>query len=408
MLPQQLNLFQPEQPRTWTITDVNVYLRDLLESDHNLQDLWVQGEISNLSRPRSGHVYFTLKDAKSSLRCVMWRNTAARQETPLREGDAVEAHGNLSVYERSGQYQLYVDYIRPKGAGELYREFLRLKEQLEKEGLFDPEHKQKIPPWPRRIGIVTSATSAAFQDMLNTLRRRYPVVSVLLAPASVQGDNAPPQIVAGLQALNRIPNIDTIILGRGGGSIEDLWAFNDERVARAIYASRIPVISGVGHETDFTIADFVADLRAPTPTAAAELSVPDQDELRGMLQEHVSRLERSMRATLSENRWSVTNLDSRLQGVSPSAFIRTGRQRVDEMQHRLERAGILSVGRERSKVESLSGRLEALNPLAILERGYAILTRENGSHVRGVEDVTSGERLDVRVSDGNFGVVVED
>lgn len=405
---QQLSFFQPEEPCTWTVSDVNSYLRDLLESDHNLQDLWVQGEISNLSRPRSGHVYFTLKDAKSSLRCVMWRNAAARQTTPLREGDAVETHGSLSVYERSGQYQLYVDFIRPKGAGELYREFLRLKEHLEKEGLFASEHKRGIPLWPRRIGIVTSATGAALQDMLNTLRRRYPLVDVLLAPAAVQGDKAPPQIVAGLQALNRIASVDVIILGRGGGSIEDLRAFNDERVARAIFASRIPVISGVGHETDFTIADFVADLRAPTPTAAAELAVPDQEELRGTVRELRARLERSVRATLSEQRWNLTNTESRLGRVSPTAFIRTGRQRLDELGNRLERAGILSLGRGRAQLDNLTGRLQALSPVAILERGYAILTREDGAHIRLVGQVAVGDRLDVRVLDGNFGVVVEE
>lgn len=406
MTAQQMNFFEPEKPRTWSISEVNAYLRELLESDYNLQDLWVQGEISNLSRPRSGHVYFTLKDSKASLRCVMWRNIAAQQKTRIREGDAIEAHGNISVYERSGQYQLYVDFLRPKGAGALHREFLRLKEQLEKEGLFAPEHKQPIPPWPRRIGIVTSATGAALQDMLNTLRRRYPLVEVLLAPASVQGDNAPPQIVDGLQALNQEMDVDLILLGRGGGSIEDLWAFNDERVARAVYHSRIPIISGVGHETDFTIADFAADLRAPTPTAAAELAVPDQAELRGITEEYDARLKRSLQARLSELRWNLASAVSRLERVSPLVFIRNGRQRVDEVRVRLERAGILSLEQRRAKVDHLSGQLRALSPLAILERGYAILAQEDGTHVRRVGQVTPGERLNAHVSDGNFDVLV--
>ena len=404
---QQMSFLQPEQPKTWTISEVNSYLRNLLESDYNLQDLWIQGEISNLSQPRSGHVYFTLKDAQSSLRCVMWRNMAERLTIRPRDGDAVEAHGSLSVYERSGQYQLYVDFLRPKGAGELYREFLRLKEYLEQEGLFAPEHKQAIPLWPRRIGIVTSATGAALQDMLNTLRRRYPLVDVLLAPAAVQGDQAPPQIVAGLQALNRRGDVDVILLGRGGGSIEDLWAFNDERVARAIYASRIPVISGVGHETDFTMADFVADVRAPTPTAAAELAVPDQEELRGMTREFVLRLERSVEGLFSDQRWNLTNVASRLQRVSPGILIRAGRQRVDELQSRLERGGPRALKQSRAKLDNLTGRLQALSPLAILERGYAILTKEDGVHVRRLGQVTGSDRLNVRVTDGNFGVVVE-
>ena len=408
MSVQQMSFFQPEQSKTWTISEVNSYLRGLLESDHNMQDLWVQGEISNLSQPRSGHVYFTLKDALSSLRCVMWRNMAEQLKSHLQDGKAIDAHGSLSVYERSGQYQLYVDFLRPKGTGDLYREFLRLKEALEKEGLFAPEHKQEIPPWPRRIGIITSASGAALQDMLNTLHRRYPLVDVLLAPASVQGDQAPPEIVAGFEVLNQIADVDVILLCRGGGSIEDLWAFNDERVARAIYASQIPVISGVGHETDFTIADFVADLRAPTPTAAAELAVPDQEELRGMTREYSLRLGRSAESVFSEQRWNLTNLETRLERLSPGILIRTGRQRVDELQSRLERGGPLALKQSRAKLDNLAGRLQALNPLAILGRGYAILTKEDGTHVRRVGQVEEGNRLNVRVTDGKFGVVVEE
>lgn len=407
MSPKQMGFFQSQAPRTWTVSEVNTYVRDLLESDYNLQDLWVEGEVSNLSRPRSGHVYFTLKDSKASVRCVMWKNIAARQETDLREGDAVEAHGNLSVYERSGQYQLYVDFIRPRGAGTLYREFLRLKARLEEEGLFASEHKQEIPLWPARIGIVTSPTGAALQDMLNTLQRRYPLVNVILASASVQGAAAPPQIVSGIQSLNRLSDVDVIIVGRGGGSMEDLWAFNDERVARAIFASHIPIISGVGHETDFTIADFVADLRAPTPTAAAELAVPDQEELRGTTREFRARLERGVHSLLSEQRWNLEALASRLQRGSPVVMVQTGRQRLDELQGRLERGGNLSLRQRRAKLENLLGRLSALNPVAVLERGYAILSREDGSYIRSVGQVADGDRLNARVTDGNFEVVVE-
>jgi len=405
---QQMNLFKSPKPQTWTVSEVNSYVRDLLESDHNLQDLWIQGEISNLSRPRSGHIYFTLKDAQSSIKCVMWKNIAARQEIPIREGDAVEAHGNLSVYERSGQYQLYVDFLRPRGEGKLSREFLRLKAQLEKEGLFAPEMKKAIPLWPTRIGIVTSPTGAALQDMLNTIQRRYPLVEVILASASVQGTAAPPQIVNGIQLLNREANVDVILVGRGGGSIEDLWAFNDESVARAIFASRIPVISGVGHETDFTIADFVADLRAPTPTAAAELAVPDQEELRGTTQKFNARLARIMRTTLVEQRWNLENITSRLRRVSPAVAVRTGRQRLDELQNRLERGENLTLWQKRAELDNLTGRLNALNPAAILKRGYAILTREDGTCVRQVAQVMGGNRLNVRVTDGDFGVIVED
>ena len=387
---------------------MNSYVRELMESDANLQDLWVEGEISNLSRPRSGHVYFTLKEHDAALRCVMWRSTASRLRTPFEDGDAVEVHGSLSVYEVRGQYQLYVDDLRPRGAGSLYQEYLRLKDQLEAEGLFDPDHKLPLPAWPERIGIVTSPSAAALQDMLNTLRRRYPLVEVVLSPASVQGDAAPMEIVSALSALLQRGGIDLILLGRGGGSIEDLWAFNDERVARAVYSSSIPIISGVGHETDFTITDFAADRRAPTPTAAAELAVPDQVELRGTLREHRMRLMRAVELTLANQRRAVREHNQRLVRISPRAEIRMGRQRVDEMGERLARA----VGRRledlRKAIGSLEGRLANLNPQAILERGYAVVSKEDGSTVYQVGQAAGGETLQVRVTDGTFEVLVSE
>ena len=256
----------------WTVTDLTRHLRQLLETDLDLQDVWVQGEISNLSRPASGHVYFTLKDSGAALRCVMWKSDAARLRFPPQDGSAVEAHGRIGIYEVSGQYQLYADNLRPLGEGVLYQEFLRLKALLETEGLFDLSRKRPIPELPHRIGIVTSPTGAALRDMLQTLQRRMPLAEVILAPTPVQGDEAPPALVSAIQMLNRMAAPDVILVGRGGGSMEDLWAFNDERVVRAVTRSQAPVISGVGHETDFTLVDFAADLRAPTPTAAAELA----------------------------------------------------------------------------------------------------------------------------------------
>jgi exodeoxyribonuclease VII large subunit len=257
----------------WTVSRLTQHLRQVIESDPQLQDVWVRGELSNVSRPASGHLYFTLKDAGASLRGVMWKLDAARLKFPLRDGMEVEAHGRIGIYEVSGQVQLYADVLRPVGEGALYAEFLRLKSLLEAEGLFDLSRKRGLPELPRRIGIVTSSTGAALRDMLNTLRRRLPFVDVILAPSPVQGADAPPALVAALQKLNRFQP-DVILIARGGGSIEDLWAFNDERVVRAVAASQAPVISGVGHETDFTLTDFAADLRAPTPTAAAELATP--------------------------------------------------------------------------------------------------------------------------------------
>ena len=260
---EQYSLFQPQN--ILSVSQLTGYLRQLIEDDDLMQDLWVEGEISNFSRPSSGHLYFTLKDSQSAIRCVMWRNSAARLTFEPREGLAVEAHGGMGVYETSGQVQLYVDTIRPAGEGLLFQEFLRLKAKLEAEGLFDPSTKQPIPTLPKVIGIVTSPTGAALQDMLNTLRRRFPVVEVVIAPASMQGVAAPGEIVAALELLNRQVKPDVILVGRGGGSIEDLWAFNDQAVARAVAASEAPVISGVGHETDFTLTDFAADLAHPRP-----------------------------------------------------------------------------------------------------------------------------------------------
>lgn len=399
----------PELPgfsRFWTVSEVNTYLKTLMESDSSLQDLWVEGEISNLSRPASGHLYFTLKDQNSSLRCVMWKNRASAVGTLLQEGAAIEAHGNLNVYEQRGQYQLYIDFLRPRGEGKLFQEYQRLKAKLEGEGLFDPERKRTLPAWPSRIGIVTSSTGAAFQDMKDTLMRRYPLVTILLSPTSVQGENAPAEIVA---ALNRLYVLkpDLILIGRGGGSIEDLWAFNDERVARAIFESPVPVISGVGHETDFTISDFVADLRAPTPTAAAELAVPDQGELRIGIGEFEARLLRSIEGILSEQRWKLETLSSVITRLSPLGEIINGRLRLDELSSRLERAAAGFLKGSRDKCNSIQARLSALNPESILKRGYAVLTADDGSTVYQVGQVSSGEHLQVRVSDGEFEVIVE-
>ena len=391
----------------WSVSDLTHYLRDLFESDEVLQDIWVQGEISNLSRPASGHLYFTLKDNASALKCVMWRNSVARLSFAPRDGQAIEVHGSLSIYETAGQYQLYADGIRLAGEGALYQEFLRLKARLEAEGLFDPERKRPIPRWPRRIGIVTSPTGAALRDMLNTLRRRYPLVEVILAPTSVQGDEAPPGIVTAIQALNRSVQPDVILLARGGGSIEDLWAFNDERVARAIAASTAPVISGIGHETDFTIADFVSDLRAPTPTAAAELATPSRVDLQSATQEFQTRLTRSIQALLSTWRWGFDRSQAMLTLHSPVGRIRSSRQRLDDQARHLSTLANYQLNLRHARLAHLEASLSALNPLSILQRGYAVVTRPDGSLVRSVNQVQTGDPLIVRLHDGSFPVSVE-
>ncbi|MBU2609961.1 MAG: exodeoxyribonuclease VII large subunit [Chloroflexi bacterium] len=403
---EQLSLFK--SPSRWTVADLTRHLRQLLESNEALQNIWVQGEISNLARPASGHLYFTLKDSTASLRCVMWRSDVTRLRLALQDGMAVEVHGGIRVYEPQGQYQLQVDALRPLGEGALYQEFLRLKALLEAEGLFDPERKRAIPELPRRIGIVTSPSGAALRDMLNTLRRRYPLADVILAASPVQGDEAPLGLVAALQILNRVAQPDVILLARGGGSIEDLWAFNDERVVRAIVASEAPVITGVGHETDFTLADFAADLRAPTPTAAAELATPVTIlDLQAGLNFSTSRLEVAIYALFDGQRGLLDSLQSNLRFFSPLRRVQTERQRLDDLSRRGNAAQAHRLALELSQLKGLERRLRSLNPMAVLSRGYAVVTdKQNDKIVSSAASVKTGDDLNVRVADGNFDVRV--
>jgi exodeoxyribonuclease VII large subunit len=401
---QQIPLFDAS-PR-WTVTDLTRYLRQLLESDGQLQGIWVQGEISNFSRPASGHLYFTLKDAGAQLRCVMWKGEAARLRVSLQDGLAVEAHGSLGVYETGGQYQLYADTLRPLGEGALYQEFLRLKALLEAEGLFDVERKRPIPDLPRRIGIVTSPTGAALRDMLNTLRRRLPLAEVILAASPVQGEQAPGALVAALEGLNRVAQPDVILLARGGGSIEDLWAFNDPRLVRAVVASQAPVISGVGHETDFTLVDFAADLRAPTPTAAAELATPvTLADLRSGLAERHAALGASLQSMLERRGVRLAELAQRMRFSSPQRRLQTERQRLDDWARRSTAAPVHRLELAKVGLHGLDSRLQALSPLAVLERGYAVVTKE-ARVVLHRSQVQEGDGLQVRVSDGQFDAQV--
>jgi len=399
----QPSLFPEAIPQTFTVSKLTFHIRKLLEENDVLQDVWVQGEISNLSRPASGHVYFTMKDANASLKCVMWKTSAARLNLSLRDGMEVEVHGKIGVYEPQGQYQLYADQIRPVGEGALFQEFLRLKAMLDAEGLFDPERKRPIPELPKRIGIVTSATGAALRDMLNTLRRRLPMVEVILAPSPVQGTEAPPALVKAIQLLNR-QQPDVILVARGGGSIEDLWAFNDERVVRAVAASDVPVISGVGHETDFTLCDFAADLRAPTPTAAAELATQITIiDLQAELQSYTSRLVSSTLNLVAEQKVTLSSLTSQLRYLSPARRTQSETQRVDEYTRRMYSSLIHRIQLQSSHIKGMTRRLEALSPLGVLARGYAVVTRKgDGKVVSHVAD--AGNEMKVRVSDGEFDV----
>jgi exodeoxyribonuclease VII large subunit len=401
---EQLGLFSGSTlSEPYTVSQLTGVVRRLIESEPELSDLWVEGEISNFSRASSGHCYFTLKDAGSQIGCVMWRNVAQVQDYLPLDGDQVLAHGRVGVYEAGGRYQLYVDRLRPAGIGDLYRQFELLKAQLEAEGLFAPERKRPLPPFPCRIGIVTSPTTAALRDIINVLSRRYPLAEVLLSPTQVQGAAAPSQIVTALEALNGRDDVDVIIVARGGGSLEDLWAFNDESVARAIAASRIPVICGVGHETDFSLADFAADMRAPTPSAAAELVVPDQMELRAQVAGLSNALAAALRGMIDQGHWQLSEQVQRLRLLSPGVQLTQARQRVDDLLGRADAAMRYDLAVRRERLLGTTGRLVGVGPLATLGRGYAIVRhRQTDTVVRSVTQVSPGDALDIRVTDGKF------
>ncbi len=392
----------------YRVSEIVQHLREVISSDEILSDVWVQGEISECRQYSSGHLYFSLKDESACLRCVMWKRSAARLTRLPREGEAVYAHGAFSIYEARGDLQLYVEEIQFIGAGLLYQQFEALKQRLDGEGLFAAERKRALPKFPRRIGIVTSRDGAVLHDILHILQRRYPLPEIFLASTAVQGDGAPPQIVAALNALQTVEELDVIILARGGGSLEDLWAFNDERVARAINQSRVPVISGVGHETDFTIAYFCADLRAPTPTAAAQFCTPDQNELRANLMLHERRLRQAIRGALEDarQRW-VTDYKA-VQRASPRGRIANKRQQVDEFSRAATAQLARRLALQREQLRSATRQLEALSPNATLERGYAIVrVTSRGDVVTSTADVTTNDQIQVRVRDGEFPARVE-
>ena len=396
-----------QQPEAITVSDLTRYIRQIFEMDYRLQDIWVQGEISNLSRPSSGHVYFTLKDSGAAIKCAMWRTSVTPNVQRLREGDAILAHGKISVYEVQGAYQLYVDAIQTAGVGDLYQQFEMLKAKLQAEGLFEPDRKRVLPATVHAIGIVTSPTGAALQDMLNIIRRRWPLLRVTLSPTPVQGDDAPPKIIAALERLYPRDDLDAIIIARGGGSIEDLWCFNDEDVARTIARSPVPTISGVGHEVDFTIADFVADVRAPTPSAAAELITPDQEEVRSTLGDYAGTLDAIMTDRIRQQRLRVQLNERALAHLSPRVKLVNARQRLDETSNKMQDAVSHDLVLRRERVRSLAAQLNAYNPLNVLARGYAVVRKAaSGEVVRSVSQVTADEQLTIRVSDGEFDTTV--
>ena len=380
-----------------TVTQLSHQIKNLLEG--TFPDVWVEGEISNLTVPQSGHAYFTIKDEQSQIKTVLFKSSQRHLKFTLQHGMQVICRGRVSVYEPRGEYQVILEYVEPKGVGALQKAFEELKARLEKEGLFDRERKRALPFLPKRIGIVTSPTGAAIRDILRVIKRRHPRMAILVYPVPVQGSDAAPAIVEAIEYFNREKNVDVMIIGRGGGSLEDLWAFNEETVGRAIHGSRIPVISAVGHETDFTIADFVADLRAPTPSAAAEMVVESEEHLRDLIYSLASRLTLSIRQELDRRRETVLHAARLL--ANPRKKLEQYSQRVDELIARLVMGLRHPVRRDRALLTSLTGALDHLNPLAILARGYSVTrTIPAGTIVKDSSDVRPGDMLSTKLHKG--------
>jgi len=376
------------RPSSFSVSEVTTYLRTVLECDSLLQDVWIAGEVSNISRPASGHIYFTLKDSGAAIKCVIWRASAFRVPASLQVGSQIEAHGAVSVYERDGAYQLYVDAVRMRGEGEFYQEFLRLKARLEAEGYFEEDRKRPLPELPLKIGIVTSASGAALQDMLNTLRGRYRLAEVILAPAAVQGADAPGEIIQALYRLNREVHPDVILLARGGGSMEDLWAFNDENVVKAIVESEAPVVTGIGHETDFTLADFAADVRAPTPTGAAVTATPSNEDLLSGLNEVTQHISRFVLSRLEILSFELNQSRIGLNRGSPLRRVERDRQLVDSLSNRMDLSAVHRIALLRAHSKNAISQLLALNPQAILNRGYALVQLADGTIVKSATQLT--------------------
>ena len=391
----------------YSVSQVNGYLKELVDGDPLLRGLLVRGEVSNYKCYPSGHHYFSLKDEQGSIRCVMFRGDAARLRFKPVNGLSVIAYGRVSVYPRDGQYQLYCTQLMEDGRGALDRAFEELKKKLEAQGLFDPAKKQPLPAYPRRIALVTSPAGAAVRDMIRILRQRWPLTEVLVVPVRVQGEGAAEEIAAAIHQVNNRDDLDLIITGRGGGSREDLWAFNEEPVAWAIALSNIPVISAVGHEPDVTISDYVADLRASTPSNAAELAVPDQQQERQRLEGLTLRLRQAMEVQLDRDRKELRRLEQSRVLRNPVAVVDDQRMRLDSAQRRLAMALERTLRRGRVELAGLAGRVDAMSPLKVLSRGYAIAKAE-GRAVTTVEQVQPGQAMDVLVADGVYHCRVEE
>ena len=396
-------------PKVISVCQLNSYIKGMLDSDNKLKNILLCGEISNFTNHyRTGHFYLTLKDDKSSIKAVMFRTYAERIKFTPENGMKVIAFGSVSVFERDGQYQFYIENMEPDGIGSLNLAFEQLKEKLSKEGLFSPEHKKPIPSYPNTIGVVTSPTGAAFQDIINVLKRRWPLSNILISPTAVQGEFAPSQIVNAIKRLDTSGLSDVIIVARGGGSIEDLWAFNDEKVARAIYNCSTPVISGVGHETDFTITDFVADMRAPTPSAAAEISVPSQVEEMERISNLCIRAQKNILSRIDRGRTEINRMMDRNVMRSPAMLINERRLLLDSYSEKMNYYVSKKLDAELSRLSLSAGKLDAYSPLKVLSRGYTIPQKEDGTIAKSIGNIKIGENINLKFIDGQAVCLVEE
>ena len=393
--------------KVYTVSELNAFIKELFDATPPFAQIAVRGELSNYKIYPSGHHYFTIKDSESSLKCVMFKSSAVKLRFRPESGMSVTAFGRLSVYPRDGAYQLYCSGLMPEGTGDLQIAFEQLKRKLSEEGLFDPAHKKPLPRYPKKIAIITSSAGAAVHDMIRILSHRWPMTKVVLLPVRVQGVEAPPEIVGAIRYANRYRVADLIITGRGGGSIEDLWAFNDERVARAIYASDLPVISAVGHEPDVTISDYVADARASTPSNAAEIAVPDMTEEREALYSSGIRASQAMDRRLKQLRTELEQFRSRRVLQDASAYLDDRRVELDHLRDKLISAMENELARKKHNQVALAASLDAMSPLRVLTRGYTMATNESGEIVWRTADLTPGDRLRLRLSDGSAAVTVD-
>ena len=391
-----------------TVSQLNFYVKSLLESDNNLRSVFIRGEISNLTdHYKSGHIYLTLKDDKCALKAVMFSGNARYLKFRPENGMSVLVRGRVSLYDATGTYQLYIDDMQPDGIGTLNLAFEKLKKKLLQEGIFDKEHKKPLPEFPKRIGVITSPTGAAVQDIFRILKRRYPIGEVIMCPVLVQGESAAVQLIEAVRKFNRLKCADVIIIGRGGGSIEDLWAFNDEGLAREIYSSEIPIVSAVGHETDFTICDFAADVIASTPSAAAEIVTPEKDEMLGAVLFYRERIKKIMSKRLDEEKRRVLALSNSRVLRAPSDIVKYRSIKLDMLTSSLKNAYVRDISLHKSKLSAFSAGLDMLSPLKVLSRGYSAALK-NDKIIVSKNDVVSGDKIELILSDGRIGCTVDD